>query len=90
MTMHEKFRLFRLLLQGRSDDEIEGHGYCYRERTEMRAHLVMHGYLDEVHGSRSSETSPFETQTGRFMMTHLGETFLADISRRSERLGSSG
>lgn len=87
MTIHKKFRLFRLLLQGRSDDEIESHGYCYRERSEMRAHLVMHGYLDEIQGSRSRDASPFETQTSRYQMTPSGEVFLAEINRRSERVG---
>ena len=85
MTIHEKFRLFTLLLQGRSDEEIESHGYCYRERSEMRAHLVMHGYLDEVQGSRTRDSSPFEAQTSRYQMTPTGQMFLADISRRYSR-----
>ena len=82
MTLNEKMRLFGMLLSGRSDQEIEEMGYCYRERSEMRAHLVMHGYLDEVHGSRSRDSSPFEAQTSRWQMTPSGESFLAQISRR--------
>jgi hypothetical protein len=82
MTLNEKLRLFGMILSGRTDEEMEEFGYCYRERSEMRAHLVMHGYLDEVHGSRSREASPFEAQTSRYQMTPSGETFLAQIYRR--------
>ena len=82
MTMNRKIKLFGMLLTGQRDDEIEAEGYCYRERSEMRAYLVMHGYLDEVHGSRSRDTSPFETQTSRYQMTQTGESFLARLARR--------
>jgi hypothetical protein len=80
--MNRKIKLFGMLLTGQSDEDIEADGFCYRERSEMRAYLVLHGYLDEVHGSHSREASPFEAQTHRFQMTPNGASFLAQLSRR--------